>query len=264
MESFDVCLIKKKEEALMCVTGSESLIVIVLSGITESGFKVCIIMYRDTFIVAGRDIPIVRRVIKVKLRIYMVGEIMGLRRHTMKKRKNSTPHDSWQPYTFTGPPHQKSPRRTRETSRTLGPGHLRVRDFLANPVPPRYPRVSNWRPRVVVCEKPFSTATRPPESSQPLFVVATNFNHNLLYLLIWFHAHRPNVELSTGFSETERVRPQEDRIIDSVRTEFLCPQLPTAGHNDPGDDMRGTGPVSQISSANSRGITGVVVDEGIP
>ena len=104
-----------------------------------------------------------------------------------------------------------------------------MRDFLANPVPPRYPRVSNWRPRVVVCEKPFSTATRPPESSQPLFVVATNFNHNLLYLLIWFHAHRPNVELSTGFSETERVRPQEDRIIDSVRTEFLCPQLPTAG-----------------------------------
>lgn len=34
-----MCLIKKKEEALMCVTGSESLIVIVLSGITESGFK---------------------------------------------------------------------------------------------------------------------------------------------------------------------------------------------------------------------------------
>nr|VDD37729.1 unnamed protein product [Brassica oleracea] len=34
---------------------------------------------------------------------------------------------------------------------------------------------------------------------------STNFNHNLLYLLIWFHAHRPNVELSTGFSETERL-----------------------------------------------------------
>uniref|UniRef100_A0A0D3AUD2 Uncharacterized protein n=2 Tax=Brassica TaxID=3705 RepID=A0A0D3AUD2_BRAOL len=51
--------------ALMCVTGSESPVVIVLSGITESGFKVCIIMYGDTFSVAGRDIPIVRRVIKI-------------------------------------------------------------------------------------------------------------------------------------------------------------------------------------------------------
>ncbi|KAL0682013.1 hypothetical protein Bca4012_048860 [Brassica carinata] len=48
----------------MCVTGSKSPVVIVLSGITESGFKVCIIMYGDTFSVAGRDIPIVRRVIK--------------------------------------------------------------------------------------------------------------------------------------------------------------------------------------------------------
>ncbi|KAG2273793.1 hypothetical protein Bca52824_056348 [Brassica carinata] len=48
----------------MCVTGSESPVVIVLSGITESGFKVCIIMYGDTFSVAGRGIPIVRRVIK--------------------------------------------------------------------------------------------------------------------------------------------------------------------------------------------------------
>ncbi|KAH0899100.1 hypothetical protein HID58_048668 [Brassica napus] len=57
-------LSKKKKKALMCVTGSESPVVIVLSGITESGFKVCIIMYGDTFSVAGRDIPIVRRVIK--------------------------------------------------------------------------------------------------------------------------------------------------------------------------------------------------------
>ncbi|KAH0923064.1 hypothetical protein HID58_023082 [Brassica napus] len=39
---------------------SESPVVIVLSG-----FKVCIIMYGDTFSVAGRDIPIVRRVIKI-------------------------------------------------------------------------------------------------------------------------------------------------------------------------------------------------------
>nr|VDC67579.1 unnamed protein product [Brassica rapa] len=43
----------------MCLTCSESPVVIVLSG-----FKVCIIMYGDTFSVAGRDIPIVRRVIK--------------------------------------------------------------------------------------------------------------------------------------------------------------------------------------------------------
>ena len=117
MESFDVCLIKKKEEALMCVTGSESLIVIVLSGITESGFKGNWTLYplhfacrcfdhtlkhsvyhhvqgyfhcrckfpSSSFVPLrlilgsltslflspqGRDIPIVRRVIKVKLPHY--------------------------------------------------------------------------------------------------------------------------------------------------------------------------------------------------
>ncbi|KAJ4900466.1 Uncharacterized protein Rs2_14417 [Raphanus sativus] len=36
----------------------------------------------------------------------------------------------------------------------------------------------------------------------------------------------PNVELSTWFRETDRVCPQEDRIIDGVRTGLLCAQLP--------------------------------------
>ncbi|CAN7112264.1 unnamed protein product [Brassica rapa subsp. narinosa] len=72
-----MCVLSKKK-ALMCLTGSESPVVIVLSG-----FKVSITfcfacrcfdhtlkhsMYGDTFSVAGRDIPIVRRVIKERSR----------------------------------------------------------------------------------------------------------------------------------------------------------------------------------------------------
>ncbi|CAF2074868.1 unnamed protein product [Brassica oleracea var. botrytis] len=68
-----------------------------------------------------------------------------------------------------------------------------------------------------------------------------NVSHVTLYLFVvnsdpWhcklqFDSLRRQSSMNSSYlqRETERVRPQEDIIIDSVRTESLCAQLPTAG-----------------------------------
>lgn len=76
------------------------------------------------------------------------------------------------------------------------------------------------QPRTIHIIKPFFLCTL-------AFPWCHLWNSFILSQWVWRELQLPaGVRVSR---DKERVRRQEDRIIDSVRTEFICPQLPTAG-----------------------------------